>query len=136
MKRNEDARSRSAVALLAALVAGCTLDGSEGSDTIGGGPVPRCGSCVGEDGGESAPPAVNGQTVAELKTIAGAFAIDEFLLRSTLPVPRGTYPRSDGQDRSEEHTSELQSQSNLVCRLLLEQKKSASPCWPRNRTST
>src|SRR2546430_13704402 len=27
------------------------------------------------------------------------------------------------QDRSEEHTSELQSQSNLVCRLLLEKKK-------------
>src|SRR2546430_3933531 len=29
--------------------------------------------------------------------------------------------------RSEEHTSELQSQSNLVCRLLLEKKKSC-PC--------
>src|SRR2546430_12155702 len=28
--------------------------------------------------------------------------------------------------RSEEHTSELQSQSNLVCRLLLEKKKSFS----------
>src|SRR5688572_31063267 len=28
--------------------------------------------------------------------------------------------------RSEEHTSELQSQSNLVCRLLLEKKKHAS----------
>src|SRR2546430_12948253 len=28
-----------------------------------------------------------------------------------------------GQARSEEHTSELQSQSNLVCRLLLEKKK-------------
>src|SRR2546427_3181242 len=28
-----------------------------------------------------------------------------------------------GPDRSEEHTSELQSQSNLVCRLLLEKKK-------------
>src|SRR5438270_5405261 len=27
------------------------------------------------------------------------------------------------QTRSEEHTSELQSQSNLVCRLLLEKKK-------------
>src|SRR2546430_8924991 len=27
------------------------------------------------------------------------------------------------QSRSEEHTSELQSQSNLVCRLLLEKKK-------------
>src|SRR2546430_13629401 len=30
--------------------------------------------------------------------------------------------RATGQ-RSEEHTSELQSQSNLVCRLLLEKKK-------------
>src|SRR5688572_31081974 len=28
-----------------------------------------------------------------------------------------------GAGRSEEHTSELQSQSNLVCRLLLEKKK-------------
>src|SRR2546430_6500625 len=28
-----------------------------------------------------------------------------------------------GHERSEEHTSELQSQSNLVCRLLLEKKK-------------
>src|SRR5688572_31703556 len=31
--------------------------------------------------------------------------------------------RSDDGSRSEEHTSELQSQSNLVCRLLLEKKK-------------
>src|SRR5712691_6814649 len=30
---------------------------------------------------------------------------------------------SDRTGRSEEHTSELQSQSNLVCRLLLEKKK-------------
>src|SRR2546430_5445134 len=29
--------------------------------------------------------------------------------------------------RSEEHTSELQSQSNLVCRLLLEKKKAFQP---------
>src|SRR2546430_11417172 len=29
--------------------------------------------------------------------------------------------------RSEEHTSELQSQSNLVCRLLLEKKKTQHP---------
>src|SRR2546430_2959287 len=29
--------------------------------------------------------------------------------------------------RSEEHTSELQSQSNLVCRLLLEKKKNPTP---------
>src|SRR2546430_5399650 len=32
--------------------------------------------------------------------------------------------------RSEEHTSELQSQSNLVCRLLLEKKKKRAPCAP------
>src|SRR2546430_12101041 len=33
---------------------------------------------------------------------------------------------SFGRCRSEEHTSELQSQSNLVCRLLLEKKKTSS----------
>src|SRR2546430_11426617 len=31
--------------------------------------------------------------------------------------------------RSEEHTSELQSQSNLVCRLLLEKKKTSHSPW-------
>src|SRR5688572_32724397 len=31
------------------------------------------------------------------------------------------------ESRSEEHTSELQSQSNLVCRLLLEKKKNEQP---------
>src|SRR3972149_2060913 len=36
--------------------------------------------------------------------------------------------------RSEEHTSELQSQSNLVCRLLLEKKKgSSSDCLRAGR---
>src|SRR3989442_4718024 len=30
---------------------------------------------------------------------------------------------ADGRDRSEEHTSELQSRPHLVCRLLLEKKK-------------
>src|SRR2546430_11069400 len=45
-------------------------------------------------------------------------------------VPRNTHvPPHSGDEtvasssRSEEHTSELQSQSNLVCRLLLEKKK-------------
>src|SRR5256886_7321953 len=33
------------------------------------------------------------------------------------------HPPLTTQPRSEEHTSELQSQSNLVCRLLLEKKK-------------
>src|SRR2546430_6162205 len=38
-----------------------------------------------------------------------------------------------GVERSEEHTSELQSQSNLVCRLLLEKKKKQ---WSETRTAT
>src|SRR2546430_7921333 len=33
--------------------------------------------------------------------------------------------------RSEEHTSELQSQSNLVCRLLLEKKKNQNMSYQR-----
>src|SRR5438270_4657163 len=36
----------------------------------------------------------------------------------------------DHTARSEEHTSELQSQSNLVCRLLLEKKKSVTHSIP------
>src|SRR2546430_9869641 len=42
----------------------------------------------------------------------------------TPPGARGSRP---ALRRSEEHTSELQSQSNLVCRLLLEKKKKNSP---------
>src|SRR2546427_8116297 len=45
----------------------------------------------------------------------------------TNPTIFGRYPPQRLPDfrhvRSEEHTSELQSQSNLVCRLLLEKKK-------------
>src|SRR2546430_8841040 len=37
---------------------------------------------------------------------------------------RGPQQIASEGDRSEEHTSELQSQSNLVCRLLLEKKNS------------
>src|SRR2546430_5626801 len=39
--------------------------------------------------------------------------------RGGVPLPFIKYDET----RSEEHTSELQSQSNLVCRLLLEKKK-------------
>src|SRR2546430_12824200 len=48
-------------------------------------------------------------------------------------TPPGTPPVMPVESRSEEHTSELQSQSNLVCRLLLEKKKkpTALPEYPR-----
>src|SRR2546430_12191442 len=39
---------------------------------------------------------------------------------ASAPSPQ---PTSSARPRSEEHTSELQSQSNIVCRLLLEKKK-------------
>src|SRR2546427_13305156 len=44
--------------------------------------------------------------------------------------------RLRAERRSEEHTSELQSQSNLVCRLLLEKKKKkTSTITPQTRTT-
>src|SRR5256885_11906014 len=41
--------------------------------------------------------------------------------------------RADAGGRSEEHTSELQSPCNLVCRLLLEKKKERQHLLPRER---
>src|SRR2546427_7590961 len=38
-----------------------------------------------------------------------------------------------GAARSEEHTSELQSQSNIVCRLLLEKKKNSATRMLNNK---
>src|SRR5437016_4634691 len=43
--------------------------------------------------------------------------------RSAFGTPRRCFPWMFSEDRSEEHTSELQSLTNLVCRLLLEKKK-------------
>src|SRR2546430_2934928 len=53
------------------------------------------------------------------------------MARSISPIPHRrlepnrlrVHPTVTPHQRSEEHTSELQSQSNLVCRLLLEKKK-------------
>src|SRR5688572_32037089 len=52
--------------------------------------------------------------VVELATLIGASTLYWLGLRGGRPLI---------VRRSEEHTSELQSQSNLVCRLLLEKKK-------------
>src|SRR5689334_24302545 len=41
----------------------------------------------------------------------------------TIPATPPRPPRTAAAERSEEHTSELQSQFHLVCRLLLEKKK-------------
>src|SRR5256886_9932085 len=43
---------------------------------------------------------------------------------------------AEQRTRSEEHTSELQSQSNLVCRLLLEKKNQSTRSSTRNHTTS
>src|SRR2546430_8829290 len=50
---------------------------------------------------------------------------------SAQPTPPGPGSGPGGVGRSEEHTSELQSQSNLVCRLLLEKKNTQRSAYKR-----
>src|SRR5256885_5102029 len=48
-------------------------------------------------------------------------------------LPESVFSFSDPMGRSEEHTSELQSPCNLVCRLLLEKKKTHCYRLPHDR---
>src|SRR5260370_17766102 len=50
---------------------------------------------------------------------------DEVIYLSAMEESRHAVAQANAQMRSEEHTSELQSHLNLVCRLLLEKKKYA-----------
>src|SRR2546421_9727227 len=54
-------------------------------------------------------------------------SVAQFKIREGMPIGARVTLRGDRMwefiDRSEEHTSELQSRSDLVCRLLLEKKK-------------
>src|SRR5258706_3759689 len=50
---------------------------------------------------------------------------------------RRIWTRAESLDRSEEHTSELQSLTNLLCRLLLEKKKKVNAeIDPHERTAS
>src|SRR2546430_9160409 len=81
------------------------------------------------------------ETAAYVGTVRAALVDSTGKVRSTLNAPIAVYfvmapryalsvarlaPGPYWVRRSEEHTSELQSQSNLVCRLLLEKKKKTS----------
>src|SRR2546427_3976905 len=59
--------------------------------------------------------------------------------RQRVGVPPDREPEEDERGerggRSEEHTSELQSQSNLVCRLLLEKKKKQKTTQQKSRNT-
>src|SRR5260370_29587952 len=55
--------------------------------------------------------------------VAAELGMDEVNVRLTLARAKGKLLSARPRWRSEEHTSELQSHLNLVCRLLLEKKK-------------
>src|SRR2546421_5739543 len=57
----------------------------------------------------------------------GAACLASYFLGETQLQPRAIRNDDRLPCRSEEHTSELQSRSDLVCRLLLEKKKSELP---------
>src|SRR2546426_7265818 len=63
------------------------------------------------------------RSIAVLRAMAAAVRVITGLLIARLLVAPLALPRQTGAVRSEEHTSELQSPCNLVCRLLLEKKK-------------
>src|SRR5688572_31113421 len=60
----------------------------------------------------------SGQSSVKSKEWNGSSPSGRTIANSRIRAPTAAQTR-----RSEEHTSELQSQSNLVCRLLLEKKK-------------
>src|SRR2546430_13747591 len=62
------------------------------------------------------------------RSLLSRFRPEEIKSSGCEPSVRGSAPRIS--IRSEEHTSELQSQSNLVCRLLLEKKKTYTASLP------
>src|SRR2546430_9136461 len=73
----------------------------------------------------------------------GAGLQNPFVSRSGDHLRRGRFARCErggerigARQRSEEHTSELQSQSNLVCRLLLEKKKRPTRSPARDRAES
>src|SRR5476649_3068821 len=63
----------------------------------------------------------NDTATTEIYTLSLHDALPISTPRTTICSPRR--PASPAWSRSEEHTSELQSHSDLVCRLLLEKKK-------------
>src|SRR2546426_5839657 len=63
------------------------------------------------------------ETYAALRGGLARLKGDRYLRRAEESPGEGALDRLTRETRSEEHTSELQSPCNLVCRLLLEKKK-------------
>src|SRR5260370_14800758 len=67
----------------------------------------------------------NDTATTEIYTLSLHDALPIYSMAGCSPVAcQGSFAMATSNDRSEEHTSELQSHLNLVCRLLLEKKNS------------
>src|SRR2546426_1701692 len=82
------------------------------------GPVERCHD-AGEPGGTAGPPILQAIRGAGLRDVV--VVVTRYFGGTKLG--KGGLARAYRAGRSEEHTSELQSPCNLVCRLLLEKKE-------------
>src|SRR2546430_15797693 len=98
---------------------------------------PALREALGSPGPGDAGPAAGPAATAKGADFTAPPALRPFLAAALtgLPGEQGPQPSQDRRfvlavtasaRRSEEHTSELQSQSNLVCRLLLEKKKTTT----------
>src|SRR5689334_24194162 len=79
----------------------------------------------------SAPPElviITGRSGSGKQTVLKAFEDLGFYAVDNLPIALVPKFAELTRDRSEEHTSEFQSQFHLVCRLLLEKKKQNKKC--------
>src|SRR2546430_7282999 len=101
----------------------------------------RSGGAFGAAIGGGSPPDPTGYDFGTKLTVAPGAGLRWYPARLQEPFPR-RQPRAAAHrpahrvDQSEEHTSELQSQSNLVCRLLLEKKKKQTRCAHASSTTT
>src|SRR5256885_7035078 len=79
------------------------------------------------------PQQLHRQALPGPRELSGVLQLQALQARSARPAQRRRLP-CRWLPRSEEHTSELQSPCNLVCRLLLEKKKNKIEAYSRDRT--
>src|SRR2546430_10313744 len=77
-------------------------------------------------------PAITNSTAAEFMPATASSVITSNSSKATTSAAPRCPPPPSVLKRSEEHTSELQSQTNLVCRLLLEKQQHALCTEQRN----
>src|SRR2546422_2877147 len=82
---------------------------------------------------------LDSRVLSRLRRPVGRFNTELLGVLRVQPLPAAELHRlttNDAADRSEEHTSELQSRLHLVCRLLLEKKKKNNKQIVQKHTNT